>query len=499
MNRVPFAVAAVGLSLAILPPSASVAQLIPIKTVPVAAGDQFLVFPAENLGLGGLGLAVPDAFLDPFVNPAKGSRLEGTRLLGSPTFYSISEQNGAGRTLPLTLLHGSSDWFMGASIALQQLQSDDGDIFAPRPFFGETLLRDRSATNTYVFGLLGRTLPGRAVSVAASFRWAGLSEVDGVDLLYAGADRVEQSGSRADVRVGLLAEAEDGRAFEAVGVFNEIDMTHEVSYAEWFWGRPVPEGIDPIVPVPEPTRRLETNLDHTRTWGVHLGYVQPIRDTGWRFGAGLTGNKKSHPKIPNYDIQNIPRDPGDSWAYNFGLALAKIEGPLTYGVEFVFEPIWSNTWQEADRRIVTRSGITIPVGGKTIENDFDFTNARFRMGVGRDIGASGIQLGLEARSYSYTLVQFDNVASSRRIENEDWMEWVPTWGTRMVFPEVELRYSGRLTTGTGRPGVGFGFDDRAMEDAAAAPGDFLVAAAGPLTLQDVRVMTHQLTVAIPIR
>ena len=64
---------------------------------------------------------------------------------------------------------------------------------------------------------------------------------------------------------------------------------------------------------------------------------------------------------------------------------------------------------------------------------------------------------------------------------------------------VELRYSGRLTTGTGRPSVGFGFDDRAMEDAAAAPGDFLVAAAGPLTLQDVRVMTHQVTVAIPIR
>ena len=290
MNRNAFAVTAVGLLLAALLPTAAGAQLIPIKTVPVAAGDQFLVFPAKNLGMGGLNLATSDAFLDPFINPAKGSRLKGTRLLGSPTFDSISEQNGAGRTLPLTLLHGSDDWFMDGSIALQQLQSDDRDIFAPRPFFGETLLRDRSATNTYVFGLLGRSLPGRAVSVVASFRWAALSEVDGVDLLYAGAERVEQSGSRADIRLGLLAEAEDGRTFEAVGVFNEIDMTHEVSYAAWFWDRPVPE----------PTRRLETNLDHTRTWGVHLGYVQPIRDTGWRFGAGLTGNKKSHPKIPNY-------------------------------------------------------------------------------------------------------------------------------------------------------------------------------------------------------
>ena len=38
-------------------PDPASAQLIPIKTVPVASGDQFLLFPSQNLGMGGVGVA----------------------------------------------------------------------------------------------------------------------------------------------------------------------------------------------------------------------------------------------------------------------------------------------------------------------------------------------------------------------------------------------------------------------------------------------------------
>ena len=48
------------------------AQLISIKTVPIAQGDQFDIFPSQNAGMGGVSIAVADTLLDPFANPAKG-------------------------------------------------------------------------------------------------------------------------------------------------------------------------------------------------------------------------------------------------------------------------------------------------------------------------------------------------------------------------------------------------------------------------------------------
>ncbi|HEU5262796.1 MAG TPA: hypothetical protein VFU41_15360, partial [Gemmatimonadales bacterium] len=70
------------------------AQVISIKTVPIAQGDQFNIYPSQNLGMGGVSIAVADTLLDPFANPAKGSRLAGACFYGSPIFYSVSR--GAG-------------------------------------------------------------------------------------------------------------------------------------------------------------------------------------------------------------------------------------------------------------------------------------------------------------------------------------------------------------------------------------------------------------------
>src|SRR3970282_1491885 len=44
------------------------AQLIPVRSVPVAAGDQFLIYPSRNLAMGGVSVALRDPLLDPFVN-----------------------------------------------------------------------------------------------------------------------------------------------------------------------------------------------------------------------------------------------------------------------------------------------------------------------------------------------------------------------------------------------------------------------------------------------
>ena len=459
-------------------PTPGVAQLISLKTVPVANGDQFRIFPSRNVGMGGASIALRDSLLDPFINPAKGARNDGALLVSSPTFYNITNRSGAGRTFPVAITLGSDRWFGSGSLSIQQLR-------APDFLFRTGTLSQQSATNTYAFGMLGTRLSG-GVSVAGSVSWGGLNAVDGVDLLYPFSQSLVQFGHVLDLRLGLLSELSGDRSFEALLVHNRFDMTHEVTNFAWRW--------DSLMQTPFTETWFEENLDRTNTWGVHLGYDQPLTETGWRIGGILTGNYKSHPKIPNYEIMNIPRDPGDSWAYNAGLGLSRKNGAATFGMDLIYEPIWSNTWAEAEAPIPLADGGTIPVGGKTIENDFQFSNALIRMGVGREQGSFDFQLGLQARSISYRLRQVNNVERSRRTQREQWMEWTPSWGVGLKFPEFEVRYAGRVTTGVGRPGVAGDFPVPLME-----AGDIIVAPSGPLTLWDSDVFSHQFVVIMPIR
>src|SRR6059058_1563217 len=95
------------LLLALALPGPASAQLISIKTVPIAQGDQFEIFPSNNLGMGSVSIALPDTLLDPFLNPGKGARLGAARFFGAPTAYGISQGAGGGRTLPLAINAGS--------------------------------------------------------------------------------------------------------------------------------------------------------------------------------------------------------------------------------------------------------------------------------------------------------------------------------------------------------------------------------------------------------
>ncbi len=470
-------------------PASATAQLISLKTVPVAAGDQFLVYPSKNLGMGGLSIALEDPWLDPFVNPAKGTRLTGPSLFGAPVFFSVSDGDGSGRTLPLGGLFGSRDWFAGFSFSLQQLEAADQGLNFVGPIPQGRLL-DQTATNTYLFGMAGRSLGSGRGSIAASISYASLDAVDGVDLLYALSQSIEQSGHMVDYRVGYYNRSQDDRAFEALLVHNRFNMTHDVTYLDWLpalQNRPA-----------QWSTRVEENLDRTNTWGLHFGYTQPITGTPWRVGGIVTSNWKSHPKIPNYEIMNIPRDPGNSWAYNFGIGLARQDGPAVFGIEVIYEPIWSETWAEAEDTVRSSGGQLLAKGDKTVENDFRFSNATLRMGIGRETDKYALQLGLHLRSISYNLDQVNNVTRISREQDESWMEWTPTWGGSLKFPEFELRYMGRRTTGTGRPSVQWtGVRGAALDVASAS--DVIVAPSGPLTLQEARVTTHQISISLPLR
>ena len=481
--------------LAALTPRAS-AQLISVKTVPIAQGDQFDFLPSRNQGMASVSIAVADTLLDPFSNPAKASRLGGSHFFGSPTFFSVSSNAGGGRTLPLTALGRSRSVFGGFGLAFQEIDAARRADFQP-VFFGPSAPPppDRTHHNRYGFAMIGRSFPGSGLSVAASASGAGLEAVDGVDLLYAGSQAIQQRGQFMDVRVGLLKEWSPSRSLEAVVVHHRYRSSHEVTYADWFW--------DPSLRQVVARPRIEHNLDRTNTSAIHFAYVQPVGAAGWRIGGLLTANRLTHPKIPNYAIMNIPRDPGHSEAYNIGVGVSKMMEGFTFGLDAIFEPIQTSTWAEAAEPTTTAVGALIPAGGKTVENRFRFSNAHVRIGVSQELDMpdhmpdAGFQFGLGVRSIHYWLRQDDNVARSRRRQEERWVEWSPSWGTSLRFPRLELRYRGRRTSGTGRPGVASDFVIREFASLDAA--SIVAAPSGPLTLDEVRVVTHQLSLSFPIR
>jgi len=482
------------LGLVLAPPVAR-AQLINLTTIPVATGDQFLIYPSDHLAMGGVRIALRDPLADPFVNPALGADVTVPQAFAVPTFYSIGQNAGSAATLSAGGLIGGGRLFGGALLALQQIKHAE-PFWGPMPLAEFAILppdalANRSATNKYATGLLGANVGG-GVAVGISGTVADLNAVDGVEHLYAMAAQIHQSGSLADLRLGARKVLANGGLIEGVGVYHRFRMTHDVDYVDWVL-------VDSTTGIWEQQNRRETNLDQTDTYGIHLGFQRPVGSSGWRVGGTVTGNYKNHPKIPNYEIVNIPRDPGHSTALDFGLGIAKQAAGLTVGMDVIYEPAWSSTWAEADTIVITVEGDTIPPNGRTVENEFRFSNAFVNLGASYDVGPATFLAGLRLRANDYHLDQWDNVAGETRRQDEQWMEWTPSWGARLRLKGVEFRYLGRVTTGTGRPGVAWtgAVATRAAE--ASFANDIVVPPGGPLTLQEADVWTHQFTVSVPIR
>jgi hypothetical protein len=319
---------------------------------------------------------------------------------------------------------------------------------------------------------------------------AGLNAVDGVDLLYSNSRSIDQDGGLWGVRAGLAGELGEDKRLEAVAVHERFSMEHDVSYLDWSW--------DPLNRRPIVRERVEENHDRTNTTGLQVVLTAPVGEF-WRAGPIFTVNRKTHPKIPNYDLASIPRDPGHSWAFDLGAGLGHERGPLSFGVDVIYEPVWSETWAEAADTVRTTGGTLLRAGDRTIENDFFLSNVHLRLGLARETPRWGFQLGLQASSRETELDQWNVVTATRREQEESWMEWTPSFGAMIRFPELEVRYSGWLTTGTGRPSVDFAVrGGTARADAAAESSDFLVPPSGPLILQEAQVTTHQISVRLPL-
>ncbi|PYO96700.1 MAG: hypothetical protein DMD60_09400 [Gemmatimonadetes bacterium] len=487
------------------------AQSIPIHTVPLVPADQFDIFPSSSLAMGEVSIAVPDTLHDPFVNPAKAARVRAARFFTSPTLYDVSRDAGAGRTLPLGVLGTAGSWFGGLALALQQVDAShppSSSVNTPLPVVATA---DPSAAsfapspanlspapdthgNALAFALLGTTLPGSGVSLGGSVSWAKLRALDGVDLLYPGSARVTQFGETVNARLGLLKEWDGDRSLEAIVLHERFRMTHDVTFLDTFW--------DPGTRQFSQSARLERNRDVSKRWGVQIKYERPLPEPGWRIGWLATANRTSQPNTPNTDALNIPQDPGQANAYELGVGVSRRSGPGLFGMDVVYQPIWSTTWAEASAPTATSGGGLIPVGGRTVENGFHFSNALLRLGVSREVARSltrtvTLQLGLLVRSIHYNLAQRDFVEGATRQLKESWAEWTPTWGLSLRHPEFELCYRGRVSHGTDRLVV-TPSDVIALADARPI-GSFFFPSSIPPNLTGVHVFTHQFSVSFPLR
>jgi hypothetical protein len=469
--------------------SPACAQLVTPRTVPVLQDEQFEIYPSSRPGLGGISIAIDDTLADPFTNPAKASRLRGFTISTAPYTHSISGSRGGGSTLPVSILASTGDWSVALLGAMQQI--DRAGPIWNRP------TSEHTATNEYFAGSLARRFNG-GLSVGISAFHADLAAVDGVDLLYAGSDRIDQSGSLNDFRFGATKEWEPGHVLEVLVLRNTTNMRHDVHFTTNVY--------NPVARVWTSTARTDVNLDETNIWGAHTEYTRPVGTEGWRVGMLATANHLSHPKIPNYVLQNLPRDPGSTNAFNVGVGAARAAGPFTFGVDVILEPMTSNTYADAATNTTRTDGSVIPAGDKTVENHFQFHNSKARIGVGHTWGADTAthgsftaDFGLAMYSISYDLIQTNNIVRSMRTQHENWVEKGPTFGLRYRSRDIELSYAFRANCGTGGCDLASGDRVEIVAPNVASTGGIIAAPSSPLFIQSGSETSHHFTISVPIR
>ena len=472
-------------ALVVLSSTGASAQLIPVKTLPIAETEQFSFFPTA--GRVGISMTLADTLLDPFRNPASGGRIARSQYFGAPSFFTVSENAGGGTTFPMGAFARRGSTFVGLAAAFQEIENTSqqqflgGGGFSPFsssvpavPFEGE---QPRSHHNNYAFALLGRSFgAGGGTSIAVSALWSGLESLDGVDGFYFNNAALKQDGGLADLRIGITHDLGGGQSVEAILLRNRFDMTHDVGFIDFVW--------DPSLRQAVPRARTELNGEKTDVWGLHLEYERPIIDSTWRAGVLATTNVIKQPRIPFYELTSGMGTHGEATALNLGVGVGRTAGLLSFGLDAIYEPIRSHTWSP-----------------DSLDNRFRFHNARFRGGISRDfkmmVPGNLVRMHLNADYHwvNYWMDQRDEISSMDRTRRESWLERGRGGGVSFVTPSLQLHYQVQSRIGMGRPGV-VSNDQIAVLDLSIAPW-------GPVpvqtTLGNVSVTRHQFSVSVPVR
>jgi hypothetical protein len=441
------------------------AQIIPVKTVPIAEGDQYTFLPSTNRGLANVSLALADSLFDPFTNPATGARVRRSYVFSSPSVYSLSRNRSSGSTLPVGAFVRGRSVFGAAGFAFQKLtppRSDNGAVFALTSVLAPVPTTGPAHQNQYAFALAGTPEQGARPALGASVFWSRLAGVEGTELLYPQSQSVDQHADAVTLRAGILKSFSPKQSLEAVLVHNRFFAQHDVRYQEFIW--------DPVRRFPMERFYVDHNFERTHLWGLQLLHRQVLRDSNWTVGASVIANRTDRLTNPVLGLMNVGRDPGESSALNAGVGVARRSGNTTIAADAIYEPIWGRSSVLAD------------------DVRYRFSNGIVRVGARHEIIAENqdvrlqLQLGMQLRSVNHS--------------ERSWNEWLHTWGMSLRAREFDLNYQGRVQSGVNRPGVpGFvrGF---AEPTALSIAPSFVTPQA---VLVPVRVTTHHLSISVPIQ
>ena len=479
------------------------AQWIPIRTVPLITARQSEMQPSLARGMGNLSIVFDDPLGNLFLNPANAASLTGIVLFTSPTHnswtnddrQSVTTDLGSSRypgtsatSIPFGAFLGGSNLFGGGLVAHQAYQTktsiDRASLLATRA--GQLETRDNTENNMYLFGLFGTRCAEGNAAIAGSVTWAQYGAMDGVNLLYPGSVDLSQNGWTVEYKLGAVGTIHERDRLEFLLGRSIARTSHHVTY-------PV-VGFTDIRPNSD--YRTEINKDESSQWLLNASYKRTLH-RGWRVGAGITVNWKDHPKIPNYDLANIPRDPGTSLAYNLGLAALWSDTTSLWGIEYIYEPMTSQTWAEAGEQPANPQDQLLPPTFKTIENFFDFTNHIIRVGHRSHTRHPWLEyrFGAQLHIYSYSLDQQDNIAGTARSLSTDWVETTLSGGLSATLGDLQLMYTLQLVLGNGLVGTQ-SVTFRVAE--AARANDILVAPSGELVVNELTLVTHQLALVYSI-
>ena len=444
------------------PLSDASAQIIPVKTTPIAEGDQFTFLPSSNRGLAGVAIALADSLHDPFTNPAAGGRVQRGYVFSSPSVYSLSRGRSSGSTIPIGAFMRGGSAFGAAGFALQRLsppRGDEGDVIALSSVF-TPVAPGEPRSNQYAFALAGTQERGALPAFGVSVFWSRLKGVEGAELLYPLSQHIEQHADAVALRAGMVKSLTPWQSLEAVIVHNRSFARHDVSYFELVW--------DPANRNVIQRTHVDQNFERTHLWGAQLQHRQRLRDSAWTVGTTFVANRTTQLTAPARGMMTVARNPGESTALNAGIGVARSKHNTTIAADAVYEPVWSRA-----------------VYGDEAA-DYRFSNVVLRSGIRHEIMSEAqnvrlqLQFGMQMRAIHHT--------------RRSWNEWVHAWGMSLRALEFDLTYHGRVQSGVNRPGRPSFQGPIAIDVAPFFP----FTPPGPVLLP-VRVTTHQLSVSVPVQ
>jgi hypothetical protein len=472
------------------------AQVIQVKTIPVAEGSVGAINPSGVEVAGGADIAVIDSLGGVYTNPALAV-LTPPSVTIAPRFFGIGPdlamEDGTMWTLPVHAMHRGGSWGGGMSFVLQTadignlMSAPDWRFRIPTTWPGDHTVdewlpqRARTHTkNAFVGGTLAREIPGSNWSIGIGGHHGILNWADGAHLLYGTPAYMEQRGRTTELRIGAARQSDSGRFFDVVTAYHDYRMTHDIySWGSWWWQTQL-------------NHRIEN--DNTYGVGIKVRRHEPLSEQ-WTAGFKLAANVKHHAKIPDYDLMRIPRDPGDTQAFQLGVGFTRQHDGRRFAVDLVFEPIWSHTWADTPVAMGTPGGEIIPAGGITVENDFLLYNVHLRMGMSSTRGHALHQYGMNMRRIAYRLDQTNHIQAQERRQFESWVEADVSGGSTFRVLGADLGYSLHMTIGTGSPYVGG--DGFQFLRSTGSLADFPIAPAGDLKLDHLFIFSARTFLRVP--